>query len=146
MKPVSKAVLAKMRDAYKKNIQSFSTNNLRKKFPERSGIEEASSAWVSRKDLESLLNANNADGLRIYYGCHHESTHKDPLKDYHGLHNVIFVATKDSVDSKNPTFENSVDQLKDSEAKPATADTLTLEDYAGSGGDMYPLCPPACPK
>lgn len=146
MKPVSKATLAKMREAYKKNIQSFSTDNLKKKFPERAGIEEASSAWVSRKDLETLLNANNADGLRIYYGCHHESTHKDPANDYNGLHNVILVATKDSVDSKNPTFENSVDQLKDSEAEPATAAKLTQEDYVGSGGDMYPLCPPACPK
>ncbi|HXS58540.1 MAG TPA: hypothetical protein VN726_20570 [Hanamia sp.] len=146
MKPVSKATLAKMREAYKKNIQSFSTDNLKKKFPERAGIEEASSAWVSRKDLETLLNANNADGLRIYYGCHHESTHKDSAMDYHGLHNVIFVATKDSVDSNNPTFENSVDQLNDSEEKPVTDCNLTQQDYAGSGGDAYPLCPPSCPK
>lgn len=146
MKPVSKAALAKMREAYKNNIQSFSTNNLKKKFPERAGIEEASSAWVSRQDLETLLNANNADGLRIYYGCHAESTHKDPAKDYNGLHNVILVATKDSVDSKNPTFENSVDQLKDSEAKSSAASKVTQQDFAGSGGDGFPLCPPSCPK
>jgi len=129
----------KMRDVYEKTIRKTSTENLRKKFPGKPGIEEASSAWVSRKDLDALLNANNADGLRIYYGCYLESINSNTGIDYIGLHNLILVATKDSVDPQNPSTQTSVDQLVDSEV-PATS-----AGYTGMAATDIDLCPPVCP-
>ena len=143
MQPTSKKTVMKMREAYERTIRKSSTENLKKKFADRPWIEEASSTWISRKELEALLNANNADGLRIYYGCHHERTHNDPKLDYHGLHNLIFVATKDSVDAQNPSTETSVDQLRDIAVTGDTSAELT--DYEDSAGDLTQLCPPSCP-
>ena len=142
MQPTSKKTVMKMRDAYERTIRKTSTENLKRKFPDRPWIEEASSMWVSRKELEALLNANKADGLRVYYGCHHASTHADPRKDYLGLHNLILVATKDSKDPENPTSETSVDQLWTVEA--ATVDGEPTA-YEGSAGEVTTLCPPICP-
>ncbi len=144
MRPVSKATVVKMREAYNDTIRKTSTENLKKKHPGRPWIEEASSAWVSRKELDELLNANNADGLRIYYGCHFNSTDADPKKDYLGLHNLIFVATVDSVDPQNPTYANSTDQLRDT-AGAANASLAEPSDYDGNAGEFVTLCPPYCP-
>ncbi len=149
MQPTSKKTVMKMREAYERTIRKTSTENLKKKFADRPWLEEASSTWVSRKELEALLNANSADGLRIYYGCHHESTHSDPKLDYNGLHNLIFVATKDSVNAQNPSTETSVDQLRDI-AVTGVSGTVGLTDveptdYAGNAGELTPLCPPNCP-
>lgn len=141
MKPISKTMVMKMRDAYEKTIRKTSTENLRNKFPERPWIEEASSTWVSRKELEELLDANNADGLRLYYGCHYQSTNKEPILDYNGLHNLIFVATKDSVDPQSPRVTTSVDQLRNI----SVTGTEEVTDYDGSAGDLAQLCPPNCP-
>lgn len=127
-----------MREAYERTIRKLSTQNLKKTFPDRPLIEDASSTWISRKDLEALLNANNADGLRIYYGCHYQSTHDDPKLDYNGLHNLIFVATKDSTDPDNPTPQTSVDQLSDDKGDEPT-------DFEGSAAADGLLCPPLCP-
>lgn len=140
MKPVSKAIIDKMKDAYEKTIRTTSTENLKKKFPDRPWIEETKSTWVSKKELLALLEGNKANGLRIHFGCHYESTHKDPKKDMIGLHTVIFVATIDSINPDNPTTENSVDQLDDDKVK-KLADTGS---YGGSGGDSTPTCPPIC--
>lgn len=139
MQPTTKRTVTKMRDAYEKTIRKTSTENLKKKFTDRPWIEEASSSWVSRKDLDALLDANNADGLRIYYGCHHESTNGDPHSDFNGLHNLIFVATKDAANPQNPKIETSVDQLKDFEEG---AELLT---YDGAAASDIALCPPKCP-
>ncbi len=130
-----------MREEYEKTIRKTSTENLKKKFADRPWIEDASSTWVSRKELEKLLNANNADGLRIYYGCHHQSTHDDARNDYHGLHNLIFVATKDSKDQQNPATESSVDQLNDA----TDTESEALSDYKGVAATGGLLCPPYCP-
>lgn len=127
-----------MREAYEKEMRKFSTEKLKKKFPERPWMEDAASIWVSRKDLNELLNANKADGLRIYYGCHHQKTHNDPRQDYEGLHNLIFVATKDVVDPANPATETSDDQLIDEEDEQVTS-------YKGMAGTNDSLCPPNCP-
>lgn len=126
-----------MREAYERTIRKTSTENLRRTFPDKPWIEEAASTWISRKDLETLLNANNADGLRIYYGCHHQSTHQDPRQDYNGLHNLIFVATKDSADPQNPSPQTSVDQLSDDKGD-------TPPDFEGSAATDGLLCPPFC--
>lgn len=139
MKPTTKKTVMKMRDAYEKTIRRTSTENLRRKFPDRPWIEDAASTWVSRKDLETLLNNNNADGLRIYYGCHHASTNADPKQDYNGLHNLIFVATKDSADAQNPTSQTSVDQLGDFD------EDAQLLTYDGAAGTDIAICPPVCP-
>ena len=138
MKPTSKQTVMKMREAYEKSIRKSSTENLKKKFPERPWIQDASSTWISRKELEALLNANNADGLRVYYGCHFESTNNDTARDFNGLHNLIFVATKDSANAENPKSETSIDQLKDTGSEEPTS----YEGAAESGGF---LCPPYCP-
>jgi hypothetical protein len=145
MKPVSKDVIIKMKDEYAKSFHKQSTKSLKKKFPDRPWIQEVQSAWISKKELLALLEDNDANGLRIHYGCHHESTHKDPRKDYHGLHNVILVATVDSINPENPTIKNSVDQLKDAGAKQPKSLAKTKGAYTGKGGDLIPLCPPNCP-
>lgn len=146
MEPVSRTAILKMKEEYENTFRKSSTKNLKKKFPSRPWIEEVQSAWVSKKELLALLEDNKANGLRIHYGCHHESTHKDPKMDYHGLHNVILVATLDSVNPDNPTMKNSVDQLKDATKDEHPKHMLqTTGDYAGKGGDLIPLCPPNCP-
>jgi hypothetical protein len=145
MKPVSKSEIIKMREEYENTLRKISTADLKKRFPERPWIEEVSSAWISRKELEDLLNDNNANGLRIYYGCHHESTSKDPHEDYLGLHNVILVATKDSVNPKQPSIKNSKDQLQEGGIKISVSTEDGQGNYSGSGGDAVPLCPPNCP-
>lgn len=127
-----------MRAAYDRTIRKTSTENLRKRFPDRPGIEEVSSLWVSRKALDALLNANTADGLRIYFGCYPDNMqHEKP--DYAGLHTVMLVATQDSVDPLNPTSATSVDQLTDAET------SATDTDYTGEGGTDADPCPPVCP-
>lgn len=141
MRPTSKATVMKMREAFENTIRKTSTENLRKRFPDRPWIEEAKSTWVSRKELNELLEANNADGLRIYYGCHDKSTSDKPVLDCLGLHNSIFVATKDSVDPQNPTTETSVDQLNDTTGLTGEEPT----DYDGNAGEFATLCPPRCP-
>lgn len=138
MQPTSKKTAMKMREAYEKEMRKFSTEKLQKKFPERPWVEDAASTWVSRKELNALLDANDADGLRIYYGCHHRKTHIDPRQDYEGLHNLIFVATKDTVDPENPTTETSDDQLIDGDDKDTNS-------YVGMAGTYDSLCPPNCP-
>jgi hypothetical protein len=139
MKPISKATIDKMKEEYEKTIRKSSTRNLKKKFPDRPWIEEAKSVWVSKKELLALLEDNKANGLRIHFGCHHESTHEDPKADMHGLHTVILVATVDNVNPENPSTENSVDQLKESTTSGDSSDS-----YGGSGGDGLPACPPTC--
>ncbi len=140
MQPTSKQTVTKMREEYEKTIRKISSENLKRKFPDRPWIEDASSTWVSRKELEELLNANNADGLRIYYGCQHEKAHDDPKLDYEGLHTLIFVATKDSIDPKNPSALSSVDQLKD-----IPLDSKEITGYVGVAGTETLPCPPHCP-
>ena len=130
-----------MKEEYENTIRKSSTENLRKKFPDRPWIEEAKSTWVSKKELLSLLEDNTANGLRIHFGCHHESTHIVPKKDMLGLLTVILVATLDTVNPDNPTTENSIDQLKDDNIREAESNTGS---YAGSGGDNLPVCPPTC--
>src|SRR5450432_472506 len=131
MEPVSNAAILKMKEEYEKTFRKSSTKNLRKKFPARPWIEEVQSAWVSKKELLALLEDNNANGLRIHFGCHHESTHEDPKKDMLGLHTVILVETIDSANPDNPTTENSVDQLKDNVSKTESVSG----SYSGNGGD-----------
>ena len=145
MKPVSKDAIMKMKEEYEKSFHKHSTKNLKKKFPDRPWIQEVQSAWISKNELLALLEDNNANGLRIHYGCHHESTHKDPRKDYHGLHNIILVATVDAVNPEKPTLKNSVDQLADATGKQSKALAKTAGAYTGKGGDLIPLCPPNCP-
>lgn len=146
MQPISTAAILSMKDEYEQTLRKLSTANLRQRFPDRAWIVEVQSAWVSKKELLALLEDNNANGLRIHYGCHNESTSQDPKADYLGLHNVILVGTIDSVNPDNPTTENSVDQLQDAaNAQQAGSMPLTSGSYTGSGGDLIPLCPPNCP-
>ena len=145
MQPVSKSELKEMKELYDKHIRKPSSKKLKKKFPHRPGVEDAGSAWVSKKELLELLEHNDANGLRIHYGCHHKSTHDNPLHDCDGLHNVILVATRDEVNPDNPTCENSVDHLKDEdEIKATLAGTESKGMFFGAGGDTLPLCPPNC--
>lgn len=141
MQPISTAAIMKMKQEYEQTLRKLSTESLKQRFPDRPWIEEVQSAWVSKKELLALLEDNSANGLRIHYGCHNESTSQDPTADYLGLHNVILVATIDSVNPDNPTTENSLDQLKDDNISKAESNTGS---YTGSGGDALPTCPPTC--
>ena len=138
MKPVSKATIEKMKKEYENTIHKSSTKSLRKKFTDRPWIEETKWTWVSKKELLALLEDNKANGLRIHFGCHNESTHKNPKDDMLGLHNVILVATVDAVNPNNPTAQNSIDQLKDS------TEAISGNSYTGNGGDHTTSCPPVC--
>jgi hypothetical protein len=141
LKPIAYNEIKAMTDAWQNGLCQVSTNLLRDKYPDRPAIEEARSAWIGRADIDKLLSDNHANGLRIYFGCHDKSTLPDSSPhEYLGLHNIILVATLDSVNPDKPTPENSVDQLnKASTAVPKNG------SFEGSGGDLVPLCPPACP-
>ena len=128
-----------MRAEYEKVIRKFSTENLKKKFPDRPDIQDAASTWVSRTDLNALLDANEANGLRIYYGCFYEKTNDDPKLDCNGLHSLIFVATKDSINPENPTTQNSRDQLNET-----TTNIDATSSYEGVAGTEDAVCPPHC--
>jgi hypothetical protein len=146
MKLISKSTFMKMRNEYDKTFHKISSEKLKKEFPVKPQIEDTALAWISRKELEQLLNDNKPNGLKIYYESHHESTNSNPGKDYKGLHNIILVATKkEDMNPKNPPFENSKDQLRDEELKPQESNT-SIENYAGAGEDLFPLCPPHRPK
>lgn len=138
MRPISKATIDKMKKEYEKTIHKDSTKKLKKKFPDRPWIEETKWCWVSKKELIALLEDNNANGLRIHFGCHHESTDADPKKNMLGLHNIILVATKDAANLDNPTAQNSLDQLKDA------TEAVSGNSYTGNGGDHTTTCPPYC--
>ncbi len=145
--PTPFEVIQRMKEEYERLIWTFSSDALQRRFPGKPGIKDAKSAWVSRKELEALLNDNNADGMRIYYGCHFESTGDfNPHLDYHGLHNLILVATKDKRDPENPKYEHSEDQLRVSENPQEANSVIFSGEYDGMGDDMLPLCPPRCPQ
>ncbi len=137
--PVPKEKITEMTTLYANTIWAQSTANLQAKHPEIPGIQEAKSAWLSRKELNQLLDDNSADGLRIYYGCHNESTtsYNPDFPDMMWLHNVILVATKSS--NGDPTVQNSVDQLSEGSG------ALSAGAFTGNGGDFIPICPPICP-
>jgi hypothetical protein len=139
LQPTPYSRVKSMTGAWKNGLCELSTVLLQQKYPDRPGIEEAQAGWISRADLNALLDDNAANGLRIYYGTHDESTLPGSAPyEFLGLHNVILVATVDSADPDNPTYQNSVDQLD--QTKTAADGT-----FKGMGGDLIPLCPPACP-
>ncbi len=97
---------------------------------------------ISRSEIEQLLNDNKGDGIRIYYGCHKNSTMGEAGVEYQGLHNVILVATQ-SIEGQ-PGYM-SHDLLKESKnAEEANSVVATLTGYDGVGDDLVPLCPPRC--
>jgi hypothetical protein len=146
--PTPLEIIRKMIADYQKHLYPLANHQLRTRRPDVPKITDARSAWVSRKELEALLDDNNANGMRIYYGIHHDHTPSteinSPWNNY-GRHNVILVATIDNVDSKNPTTENSKDQLKQSPNIELANSVITSGEYEGMGDDQLPLCPPRCP-
>jgi hypothetical protein len=146
--PTTKEVMMEMIAEYEGDLRKGSTERLKRKYPGRKDhIEEVRWAWVSRKEIEDLLNDNKGNGIRIYYGCHHKSTDMDPKKDYLGLHNLILVATRDEKNPDNPTADNSEDQLEEStdETKANSITITVMDDYTGMAADLLTLCPPRCP-
>lgn len=110
---------------------------------------DTESGWVSAEEILALINDNNADGIRIYYGRHKEN---DAL--YPDQLNVILVATKNSNAGSQATYKNSVDQLNEFKANgPVNSvifnfpyeDYTKPGDYERMGVDAIPLCPQNCP-
>jgi hypothetical protein len=97
-------------------------------------VWETKSCWVSRSEIDQLLNYNGGNGMRIYYGRHAATE----TPEYANKHNVILVATLDSTNPLTPTSENSDDQLN-----PKVNSVIV--SYQGMGDDAIPLCPPHCP-
>ena len=147
--PTPKKQVLDMINEYLGSLHKDSTQSLRKRFPGRtfpdgSPFCEAKSGWVSRSELDQLLDDNGGDGLRIYYGCHKESTLKEAGVEYQGMHNIILVATK-SIPGQ-PGYKSS-DQLTESK-DPEEANSVVvtgITGYQGDAGDLVPLCPPRCP-
>jgi hypothetical protein len=102
---------------------------------------ETKSAWVSASEVLKLLADNNGNGIRIYYGRHAQNS---PI--YANQHNVILVATRDTVNPDNPACENSDDLLNYSATPEKPANSVVVSyNYSGNGDDAIPLCPPRCP-
>lgn len=144
--PTPKEVIDKMIEEYEKELRGPSTARLRRKYPHRPDIEETKSAWVSRKEIDALLNDNHGNGIRIYFGIHYKSTNPNGNGvEYEGQHNLILVATRDDVNPNDPTTENSRDLLAES-LNPEEANSVIFnDDYTNMGSDLLPLCPPKCP-
>ena len=149
--PTPKEQMIKMIKEYRETFHAESSRRLRERFPDRTFPDgslfcDAKSAWVSRSEIEQLLTDNKgADGMRIYYGCHKESTLNEAGMEYQGMHNIILVATKSVWGQEG--FD-CVDMLKESN-KHEEANSIIINGitgYEGEGGDMVPLCPPRCPK
>ena len=102
---------------------------------------DARSCWVSMSEVLQLIADNGANGIRIYYGRHGDNDGTE----FKNKHNVILVATHDSVTPTKPTSENSADLLNavETDAHPANSVIVSFE---GMGDDVIPLCPPHCPK
>jgi hypothetical protein len=140
-------MIRRMAAEYKRVLYPFANENLRRRRPEVPQIKDTLSAWVSRKELEALLDDNKANGMRIYFGIHPDTRGDlNPDQDLYGRHNVILVATIDSVSPENPTTENSVNQLKESTDPSEANSIITSGEYEGMGADYLSLCPPRCPK
>lgn len=131
--PIVLSEIKKMTDKYRSDLKP----------------NEAKSAWVSTAEVLKLIADNNGNGIRIYYGRHADN---DPT--YPGKHNMILVATRDSVHPEKPTSENSKDllnQYAESGLVNSIIANLPIKvldtdgDYTGDGDDAIPLCPPHCP-
>lgn len=149
--PTPKEQMIKMIKEYRDTFHAESSIRLRERFPDRTFPDgslfcDAKSAWVSRSEIEELLSDNpGADGIRIYYGCHKESTKKEAGVEYQGMHNIIFVATKSVWEQEGYKSEDLLNESKN----PEEANSIIVNGitgYEGEGGDMVPLCPPHCPK
>lgn len=146
--PTPKSKASAMVREYLDTLHKMSTNSLQSRFPDRtfpdgSSFCEAKSAWVSKSDIEQLLSDNNgSDGIRIYYGCHNESTIKEAGVEYLGMHNVILVATKSVLGQ--PGYK-STDLLNESENLNEANSIIIGGSFEGNAGDLTPLCPPRCP-
>lgn len=97
--------------------------------------DDTQSVWFSIYELMALIGDNKANGVRIYYGRHEKDD-----KSYPGRHNVILVATRDSVNPANPACDTSIDLLtSEKNAGPAVN-----ASFKGMGLDWGCLCPPRC--
>ena len=147
--PTPKEIIEAMQLEYERNLCALSTADLQRRFPHRDPplplIEEVKSAWVSKKDLLELIEDNDGSGVRILYGAHHLNTYSEEFPfEYRGLHNVILVATKDSMDDGNPVASRAVNQLKEASTIEEANSVLTSGPFKNMGGDKIPLCPPNC--
>ncbi|OOQ57972.1 hypothetical protein [Mucilaginibacter pedocola] len=103
-----------------------------------SAPDDATSGWVSLKEINALIAGNpDATGIRIYFGRHDNGAGYG----YAGLNTAIFVATKDTMDQKNPTYKYSKDLLDPT----LTEDPDNTTIFTNRGDDRIPLCPPRCP-
>ncbi|MBS1737191.1 MAG: hypothetical protein JSS98_11395 [Bacteroidetes bacterium] len=151
MTPTPKQLMMDMIKEYRNTLHKLSTASLQQRFPDRtfpdgSPFCETNSAWVSRDELEALLDQNRGDGLRIYFGCHDKKTFdlKTGTPEYLGMHNVILVATQSGAEGKGP---QSKDQLKEASTEAdANSIVFTSGPYEGNSGDLIDLCPPNCPN
>ncbi|HTI07591.1 MAG TPA: hypothetical protein VL832_03510 [Puia sp.] len=96
--------------------------------------DDTQSVWFTVSSLMALINDNQATGIRIHYGRHDKDHPSFP-----GRHNVILVATRDTVTPGNPCCETSPDLLDpDKDTNPGDG------SFRGVGMDMGPMCPPRC--
>lgn len=149
--PTPKEQVVEMVQEFQKTFHTLSTKNLRERYPDRtfedgSPFCDAKSAWVSKAEIEQLLSDNvDADGVRIYYGCHKNPTSKEAGMEYQSMHNIILVATKSSWE--HPGYK-SADMLKEANNEKEANSIIVggiSGGYEGEAGDMVPLCPPRCP-
>lgn len=139
--------------AYDKERRQPVSRELTKAFGRQT--EDTQSVWISKEALVELLELNNADGIRLYFGLADDYPgHKLRNAECRKKHTVIMVATQ-AKDPKNPTMENSVDCLSvppkaggEKERGDATGPLLmpVSSRRAGLPADDIPMCPPPYTK
>lgn len=106
---------------------------------------DTKSAWISREEVNVLLDQNEADGIRIYFG-----RYPDDIPEVGGRLTVILVATKLAEPHNDPETDARRSRSLLNEKKEANSVSATLYvkvngDYEGMGADAIPLCPYHCP-
>ena len=143
--PTPKSVIQEMVTAYKNDLKANGDITIRSKFPSRASIGQSSSIWISVNELIQLITDNRANGIRIYFGQHNQSSLPSGKEEYEDLLTAIFVATRDTTNFENPTYQNSEDQLNE-DSDPEKANSFSVAGpFEGQGADKVPICNPSCP-
>ena len=139
--PLPFEIIKGMVKNYSENLGKTGTDILNAGSPSQLR-SQPTSAWVSWHELQQLMEDNDANGIRIYFGQHTSfSAPAGREADYKDLLTIILVATKDSQNPDMAQFNSSVDQLT-VDADPAKASSVS---FAGQADDQFPICKPTCP-
>jgi len=133
---VSKAVLEKLIANYQSKVKRVRKSGDHTPHDHDPKID-SKSAWFPRAAIEELLNLNDADGLRIYFGVHDTAIMATPYDD---KLTVVLVATKNiGGRDQDQLFEKTETESLSMKSRPTTL-------APGTGLNHSLICPPdRCP-